>query len=136
MTGNDTLIIISLVLIIAIFLYLTYQSGMTSKKVVVGIAELLLKIFRPRLQKETQEYAWALDNTQFYMRKAAHFAFFLVMTFLILSLFPTNWSVGVMVFVAVGSELIKVVGGNGRHPEIIDMILNTVGVVAGSMIVL
>lgn len=127
-------LIVLLVILAVLFLMLTFQSGATSKKLVDSIADGILKITRPNLVKGTQEYYWAEDNTQYYMRKAAHVVSFLLGTLLIVSLAPNSYiPLYICIFLAVATEAAKIFS-NGRHFQIGDAALNLLGVVIGGLV--
>ena len=119
------LIVILLIVAVGIFLVLTYQSKSTSEKLFDRVDTFILRIFG--IREGDERYERALDYAQFYMRKVAHVGAFFVMTWLLLRLIPEIWAVTAMAAAAIGSELVKLTTGKGRHPQISDMVYNLLG---------
>ena len=126
------LIVILLIVAVGIFLVLTYQSKSTSEKLFDGVDAFFLRIFG--IKEGDSRYERALDYAQFYMRKVAHVGSFFIMTWLLLRLIPEVWAITTMAVAAIGSELVKLKTGKGRHPQISDMAYNLLGMLAAWLI--
>ncbi len=129
------MIFVLLLVIVAAFFVLTYQSEASSRKIMDRLAAIIMKVFLPEVKPGMENYPLTHEVTQHYLRKLAHVFIFAVMTVLFLYVFSSAACVFVMLAVlAVGSELMKGITGHGRHTEYVDMVLNAIGIIIGWLV--
>lgn len=138
------LAILSILTFITIFIFSSQngdKSGYTSRNFTRKVIEMLqIDKNLSEIEKEN-----LIENSQFVIRKSAHFTIYMIAGIMIMgfcSTYSLKWNKKISITLAIGfiyaifDELHQGITGGGRTPRILDICIDSLGVIIGGFIVL